>query len=61
MPYVIRHPGRLDLFDGGEGEYVPLSKAKHFASETIAEYFTEPGEVVMPAPEKEPTHPIKTS
>lgn len=58
MPYVIRHPGRLDLFDNGEGEWGPLSQAKRFASDVIAGYFTEPGDVVITAPEKQPIHPL---
>jgi len=58
MPYVIQHPARVDLFDNGEREWGPLSQARHFASEIIAGYFAEPGDVVIPAPEKQPINPI---
>ena len=58
MSYVIRHPGRVDLFDGGEGEWGPLSQAKRFDSEASASVEAEPGDVVITAPEKQPTHPI---
>ena len=61
MNYVIRHPARVDLFDNGEGEWGPLSQARRFASDAIAGHFCEVGDVVMPAPEKQPIHPTKTT
>lgn len=56
--FVIQHPGRADLFDGGEGQYVPLSQAKRFTSEAEAAPFLERGETVVPLPEKQPIHPV---
>lgn len=58
MPYVIRHPGRVDLFDGGDGEWGQLSQAKRFDSEASARVEAEPGDVVITAPEKQPIHPL---
>lgn len=58
MPYVIQHPGRDDLFDNGEREWGPLASAKHFGSEVIAAYFTEPGDRVIKTPETQPIHPL---
>ena len=60
MPVVIRHPARLDLFDTGEGRWGTLSEAKQFASEPAAKAACEPGDVVLPMPETQPTHPIST-
>ena len=57
MPYIIQHPARVDLFDDGK-EWGPLASAKHYASEEIAAYFTEPGDRVIPAPEVQPIHPL---
>lgn len=58
MDFVIQHPGRVDLFDGGEGEYVPLSLAKRFPTEAEARPHLDRGETIIPAPEKQPTHPL---
>ena len=60
MPVVIRHPARLDLFDTGEGRWGTLSDAKQFAEQSAAKAACEPGDVVLPTPEKQPTHPIST-
>lgn len=58
MIFVIKHPGRSDLFDGGEGQYVPLHQAKRFTSEAEAAPFLERGETIIPLPEKQPIHPL---
>lgn len=61
MPYVIRHPARVDLFDTGEGRWGTFSEARQFPDEAAAWAACEPGDVVVPAPEKQPIHPLKTT
>ena len=61
MIHVIRHPARLDLFDTGQREWGQLSQSRHFASDIIAGYFCEPGDVIMPLPDTQPIHPLTTT
>lgn len=57
MSFVIQHPARVDLFFDGT-EWAPLTYAKQFTSEADAASFLQPGEVVIPTPAKQPTHPL---
>ena len=61
MTWVIQHPARNDLFDNGQGEWGPLSQARHFASDIIAGYFCEPGDRVIQKPDVQPIHPLTTT
>ena len=61
MTFVIQHPGRIDLFCNGAGEYVPLAQAKQFDRTTAQDIMgggMEPGEKMIATPTKQPIHPI---
>jgi hypothetical protein len=54
MTFVIQHPGRIDLFCNGSGEYVPLKDAKQYDGPAPL----EPGEKMIATPAKQPIHPV---
>ncbi len=59
--YVIQHPARVDLFCNGEGQYVPLDRAKKYDSPKASDIMgggLQPGEKMIPVPAKQPVHPI---
>jgi hypothetical protein len=58
MTFVIQHPGRIDLFCNGEGEYVPLAQAKLYDCWAPKLAWIEPGEKMIATPAKQPIHPI---
>jgi hypothetical protein len=58
MTFVIQHPGRIDLFCNGSGEYVPLKDAKQYEPHESNFAWLERGENMIATPAKPPIHPL---